>query len=188
MWKEKFKRNTFEVIRRRRKNKQNEIISWNNDQGMLIFGVYKKKSRSKTFKRLGYHMFNKRGKAESEKRRNFYNDREFKITDKDRESDVGLGVNSYVSKLIDNFIRNSNRRKLDEDLYLELSFFEKYMGKNKIKFIERKIETDQCIRCKNGVENWEHILICEKNKSSIKEVLERSVADFEERLLIEEKP
>ncbi|PKC71320.1 hypothetical protein RhiirA1_390635 [Rhizophagus irregularis] len=53
-----------------------------------------------------------------------------------RESDVGLGVNSYVPKLLENFKNNSNRRKLDEDLYLELSFLEKYMEKMNIKFIE----------------------------------------------------
>ncbi|CAB5387246.1 unnamed protein product [Rhizophagus irregularis] len=50
-----------------------------------------------------------------------------------RESDVGLGVNSYVPKLLENF---KNNRKLDEDLYLELSSLEKYMEKMNIKFIE----------------------------------------------------
>ncbi|PKY32949.1 hypothetical protein RhiirB3_451507 [Rhizophagus irregularis] len=49
------------------------------------------------------------------------------------------------------------------------------------------IETDQCIRCKNGVENWDHLWICEKNELTIKEVIERSISDFEEHLLNEEK-
>ncbi|PKC71456.1 hypothetical protein RhiirA1_453480, partial [Rhizophagus irregularis] len=50
-----------------------------------------------------------------------------------------------------------------------------------------KIETDQCIRCKNGVEDWDHLWICETNELTIKEVLELSISKFEESLLKEEK-
>ncbi|PKY34566.1 hypothetical protein RhiirB3_395630 [Rhizophagus irregularis] len=47
----------------------------------------------------------------------------------DRGSDVGLGVNSYVLRLLEKFKNSSNRRKLDEELYLELAFLENYMEK-----------------------------------------------------------
>ncbi|PKY30138.1 hypothetical protein RhiirB3_447078 [Rhizophagus irregularis] len=50
-----------------------------------------------------------------------------------------------------------------------------------------KIETDQCIRCKNGVEDWDHLWICEINELTIKEVLKLSISNFEESLLKEEK-
>lgn len=35
---------------------KNDVISWNNNQGFPIFGMDKKKSRSKNLKRIGYHM------------------------------------------------------------------------------------------------------------------------------------
>ncbi|PKK63251.1 hypothetical protein RhiirC2_789169 [Rhizophagus irregularis] len=50
-----------------------------------------------------------------------------------------------------------------------------------------KIETDQCIRCKNGVEDWDHLWICETNELTIKEVLELSISNFEEILLGKKK-
>ncbi|PKY60418.1 hypothetical protein RhiirA4_484102 [Rhizophagus irregularis] len=50
-----------------------------------------------------------------------------------------------------------------------------------------KIETDQCIRCKNGVEDWDHLWICETNELTIKEVLKLSISNFEEILLGKEK-
>ncbi|CAB5360036.1 unnamed protein product [Rhizophagus irregularis] len=56
----------------------------------------------------------------------------------DRGSDVGLGVNSYVLRLLEKFKNSSNRRKLDEELYLELAFLENYMEKMNIKFIENE--------------------------------------------------
>ncbi|CAB4418743.1 unnamed protein product [Rhizophagus irregularis] len=158
---------------------KNEIISWNNEQGMPIFGIDKKKSRNKKFKRIGYHMvFNseildldnsselvkcrgceKNNSLIEEERKGARREEIFLIveslklrnrmeengkrsyeyilkilirkefsSDKEelkfsvRESDVCLGVNSYVPKLLENFKNNSNRRKLGEDLYLELSF------------------------------------------------------------------
>ncbi|PKC69874.1 hypothetical protein RhiirA1_455450 [Rhizophagus irregularis] len=47
-----------------------------------------------------------------------------------------------------------------------------------------KIETDQCIKCKNGVEDWDHL---ETNELTIKEVLELSISNLEEILLGKEK-
>ncbi|GBC34182.2 hypothetical protein GLOIN_2v1777478 [Rhizophagus irregularis DAOM 181602=DAOM 197198] len=219
----------------------------------------------------------------------------------DRGSDVGLGVNSYVLRLLEKFKNSSNRRKLDEDLdKIRLKLREELVNNKammdsksyKMKFIDEvmsfdefnlywkkilisgglrawrkkcseliwknemlnsskvedlfyynykdefdwnktlqfisnrniytsweiekddvwersykiknflkdlptyevlykrdvnKIETDQCIRCKNGVEDWDHLWICETNELTIKEVLELSISKFEESLLKEEK-
>ncbi|PKY35580.1 hypothetical protein RhiirB3_456574, partial [Rhizophagus irregularis] len=219
----------------------------------------------------------------------------------DRGSDVGLGVNSYVLRLLEKFKNSSNRRKLDEDLdKIRLKLREELVNNKammdsksyKMKFIDEvmsfdefnlywkkilisgglrawrkkcseliwknemlnsskvedlfyynykdefdwnktlqfisnrniytsweiekddvwersykiknflkdlptyevlykrdvnKIETDQCIRCKNGVEDWDHLWICEINELTIKEVLKLSISNFEESLLKEEK-
>lgn len=45
-----------------------------------------------------------------------------------------------------------------------------------------KIESNQCIRCKNGIEDWEHLYKCESNELTIREVLERSLILLEEIL------
>lgn len=35
---------------------KNEIITWNNKQGNIIFGANKKKLRSKEYERIGLHL------------------------------------------------------------------------------------------------------------------------------------
>ncbi|UZO09602.1 uncharacterized protein OCT59_029819 [Rhizophagus irregularis] len=162
----------------------------------------------------------------------------------DRGSDVGLGVNSYVLRLLEDF-KNSRglrawRKKCSELIWknemlnsskVEDLFYYNYKDEfdwNKtLQFISNrniytsweiekddvwersykiknflkdlpmyevlykrdvnKIETDQCIRCKNGVEDWDHLWICEINELTIKEVLKLSISNFEESLLKEEK-
>uniref|UniRef100_U9TBL8 Reverse transcriptase zinc-binding domain-containing protein n=1 Tax=Rhizophagus irregularis (strain DAOM 181602 / DAOM 197198 / MUCL 43194) TaxID=747089 RepID=U9TBL8_RHIID len=95
------------------------------------------------------------------------------------------------------FISNRNSNCTSWEIEKEDVWERSYKIKNFLKdlptyevFYKRdvnKIETDQCIRCKNGVENWDHLWICEKNELTIKEVIERSISDFEEHLLNEEK-
>ncbi|RGB36593.1 hypothetical protein C1646_666821 [Rhizophagus diaphanus] len=163
---------------------KNDVISWINNQGFPIFGMDKKKSRSKNFKRIGYHMKIKdeeggvdidnspelvrceedKGRKITEYkvgiviRENLYSEKEeikfsfiydvrieneFRILLRalilsllliDKQSEVILGIDKHIIQIIKNFNNNSNRRNLDEDLYLELSFIEKYMEKMKFKF------------------------------------------------------
>ncbi|PKC00468.1 hypothetical protein RhiirA5_428136 [Rhizophagus irregularis] len=166
----------------------------------------------------------------------------------DRGSDVGLGVNSYVLRLLEKFKNSSNRRKLDEDLdKIRLKLREELVNNKammdsksyKMKFIDEVMSFDEfnlywkkilisgglrawrkkcseliwknemlnsskvedlfyynykdefdwnkTLQCKNGVEDWDHLWICETNELTIKEVLELSISKFEESLLKEEK-
>ncbi|PKB93942.1 hypothetical protein RhiirA5_439962 [Rhizophagus irregularis] len=50
----------------------------------------------------------------------------------------------------------------------------------KMKFIDEAM-------CKNGVEDWDHLWICETNELTIKEVLELLISNLEEILLGKEK-
>ncbi|PKY52379.1 hypothetical protein RhiirA4_469977 [Rhizophagus irregularis] len=94
------------------------------------------------------------------------------------------------------FISNRNKyksREIDNDDVWEQS----YKIKNFLKDLPtyeilykrevNEIDTDQCIRCKNGVEDWDHIWTCEANELTIKEVIEQSIMDFEDTLLKVEK-
>jgi hypothetical protein len=38
------------------KNSKNSLITWNNNKGIVIFAKDKKKSQSKRYRRIGYHM------------------------------------------------------------------------------------------------------------------------------------
>ena len=62
----------------------------------------------------------------------------------DKDSDIILMTSSYIIKLLDNFKKSSNRRKLDEELFLELNFLEKYMEEMNLRFEE----CDSWILCK----------------------------------------
>ncbi|CAG8773196.1 7759_t:CDS:2, partial [Rhizophagus irregularis] len=48
----------------------------------------------------------------------------------DRGSDVGLGVNSYVLRLLEDFKNSSNKRNIRRSVIFGISFFRKLYGKN----------------------------------------------------------
>ncbi|PKY55292.1 hypothetical protein RhiirA4_474637 [Rhizophagus irregularis] len=116
-------------------------------------------------------------------------------------SDVILGINNNVLKLLQDFLMNlSNRRWLDNDFYLELLFIEKFLFENEME-IDRNnfsfwqcsydeelptygvlykrevngIPEELCPRCKKSNEDWEHIWTCEANEIEVKWELLRGV-------------
>ncbi|PKY59608.1 hypothetical protein RhiirA4_430530 [Rhizophagus irregularis] len=49
------------------------------------------------------------------------------------ESDIYFGINTNILKLLNEFMKNlSNRRKLDEEMYIDLMFMENFLKKTKM--------------------------------------------------------
>ncbi|UZO17081.1 uncharacterized protein OCT59_008442 [Rhizophagus irregularis] len=66
-------------------------------------------------------------------------------------SELILGINEKVNRLIIEFINNfSNRKKIDSDYYLELLFLDNFLETNNIELIEGKEKTQRIIKEKRN--------------------------------------
>ncbi|PKC55337.1 hypothetical protein RhiirA1_475782 [Rhizophagus irregularis] len=73
-------------------------------------------------------------------------------------SEIILGINENIKKLIKEFIFNtSNRKKIDSDYYIELLYIEDFMRKNGINIIE-EINEEEAIIMKDIKKRMEQIL------------------------------
>jgi len=44
------------------------------------------------------------------------------------------------------------------------------------------IDDNICPRCDKEIEDWDHVWVCECNEFTIREIIEQSIVDFEEKL------
>ncbi|GBC14484.2 hypothetical protein GLOIN_2v1478197 [Rhizophagus irregularis DAOM 181602=DAOM 197198] len=96
-----------------------------------------------------------------------FNENEFKILIRsiiigliliNSNSEIVLGINKNVKKLIKEFITNtSNRKKIDNDYYIELLYIEDFMTKNDINIVE-EINEEEVITMKGIKKRMDQIL------------------------------
>uniref|UniRef100_U9TZT2 Uncharacterized protein n=1 Tax=Rhizophagus irregularis (strain DAOM 181602 / DAOM 197198 / MUCL 43194) TaxID=747089 RepID=U9TZT2_RHIID len=145
------------------KNSKNSLITWNNNKRIVIFAKDKKKSQSKRYRRIGYHMIISNEEDDDSPylvivkgvREILYlviwvlRDRDFNEIrfsakfETTKEDEFKVLIRSLII---------GNRKRIDEEYYLEMLMIEKFLQEEKMKldifehpelkneFIEEKME------------------------------------------------
>ncbi|PKY33618.1 hypothetical protein RhiirB3_452668 [Rhizophagus irregularis] len=186
---------------------KNQLITWNDNNNDIVFGKYKKKSKSKNFKKIGVHWIienmsnmddspnlikcsgcekniSKGSKAMQYNECWIYLDNNSGARKKIYVDDTSL-CNRNV-EFIDQFVDGEKFTSGDDNA------LRSYKIKNLLKILptytilfERNcghILTDVCLRCESEVEDWEHIWICDDNDKSEYEILLDTFITTEEKL------
>ncbi|PKK65988.1 hypothetical protein RhiirC2_715180 [Rhizophagus irregularis] len=184
-------KNNLSIYDEEGKIDKNELLTWNENNEVII-GKYRKKSSSKKFKKLGTHWIICNNNMLEDSPELVKYDKEHMINNNidlvDRYIEADINDTLLIKEFIEKFSMHKdlsvnlkvdimkesfeweNKKKLPSSYRLKLDIFSPDVLDDKLKNL----------RCEKEPETWEHIWICENNDMTEYDVFIKSMIEIEE--------